>query len=258
MTTPPKKMPKGGRKGGTTFPRLRLNESADFAAKLVSKTHTTALAADVILPGVFGNSGPRGKVKASALKQYGLLGGTPEAYSATDLAKNLSAAPADEKSPYLIQAFNGVKLFKNLIDTFSGDSVSFAKIKQQALNFKVHPDVADECVTRFTGSAVDAGLARETGDEFEFLSIEQAVKNNNGDSSSGEAQDNEAIAESVEGESDNPTSQTDAPANPQHSMPAPTSTNGKSKATLELKIDPSMDPERLEKHLGILKKYGLI
>jgi hypothetical protein len=33
---------------------------------------------------------------------------------------------------------------------------------------------------------------------------------------------------------------------------------GKSKAQVEIKIDPSMDPEKLDKLLGVLKKYGQI
>jgi len=36
----PQVMPKGGRKGGTQFPRLDLKQAIEFNKKLVSKTHT--------------------------------------------------------------------------------------------------------------------------------------------------------------------------------------------------------------------------
>ncbi len=36
------KPPKGGRKGGTLFPKLNLKQALEYAEKLVSKTHTGA------------------------------------------------------------------------------------------------------------------------------------------------------------------------------------------------------------------------
>ena len=79
MTTAPAKkarqMPKGGRKGGSVFPRVALGDAIVYARKLVSKTHTAPQHNDVILSGVIGVKGGTGEVRMSALKQYGFLKG---------------------------------------------------------------------------------------------------------------------------------------------------------------------------------------
>lgn len=99
-----KKQTKGGRKGGTTYPHLNLQKALDYAKKLVAKTHTGPQPEKTILPDVFGNSGPLGKVRASALKQFGLLEGGIEAYQATQLAKDIDGALAEERQPLLERA----------------------------------------------------------------------------------------------------------------------------------------------------------
>ena len=81
-----KKPPKGGRKGGVLFPKIGLKQALEYAKKVVSKTHTGPQPEKTILPGVFGSAGPTGKVRASALKQYGLLEGAVDGYQATKLA----------------------------------------------------------------------------------------------------------------------------------------------------------------------------
>jgi|SRR5271157_1385490 len=77
---------KGGRKGGTLFPKIGLKQALEYAMKLVAKTHTGPQPEKTVLPGVFGSSSNPGKVRASALKQFGLLEGGREAYQATPLA----------------------------------------------------------------------------------------------------------------------------------------------------------------------------
>lgn len=104
MTTESEKktrqMPKGGRKGGSVFPRLTLSDAVAYARKLVSKTHTSAQPKDVILSGVVGAKTGTGDVRMSALKQYGFLkGDTKSGFSADDLAKKIDAAPPEELIP---------------------------------------------------------------------------------------------------------------------------------------------------------------
>jgi len=45
--------PKGGRKGGTGYPKVKLEQAVAYAKKLVGKTHTGPQPALTILPGVF-------------------------------------------------------------------------------------------------------------------------------------------------------------------------------------------------------------
>jgi hypothetical protein len=99
-----KKPPKGGRKGGTIFPKINLQKALEYSKKLVAKTHVAPQPEDEILSGVFGNSGPEGKVRASALKQFGLMQGDAKAYEASRLAKDIDAALPNERSALLQSA----------------------------------------------------------------------------------------------------------------------------------------------------------
>jgi hypothetical protein len=93
----PRQMPKGGRKGGTVFPRIALKEALHYGRKLVSKTHVSAQPHDIIYSGVVGAKGGAGDVRISALRQYGLLTGDKKTnYLASDLAKKISSAPPDD------------------------------------------------------------------------------------------------------------------------------------------------------------------
>jgi hypothetical protein len=153
---------KGGRKGGSQFPRVELKQAIEFTKRLVSKTHTGPQPEKIVLPGVFNNAGSVGRIRASALKQYDLLVGSPQAYEASQLAKKIDAAPKEDLSNLYPKACLNPKLFKTLYETFQGDSVSRAKIRQQAANLQVHPDSLDECVDLFTKSVVFAGLGVTT------------------------------------------------------------------------------------------------
>ena len=137
-----KKPPKGGRKGGTIFPKLNLQKALEYGKKLTAKTHTGAQPEDEILPGVFGNSGPEGKVRASALKQFGLMQGDAKAYQATKLAKDIDAALPDGRPALLQRALLASKLFDKIFDTFHGDTVSKAQIAKRAKELDVHPESA--------------------------------------------------------------------------------------------------------------------
>ena len=180
--------PKGGRKGGTTFPRLNLKQALEYADKLVGKTHTAPQPAKTILPGVFGNAGPEGGVRASALKQYGLLEGPKSAYQATKLAKDIVAAPQGDLRPLLQHAFLNPKLFMQIFETYHGDLVTKAKIRQRALALKVHPDSADECVNIFIDSAVTAGLGTLDGDSITLVKADAVT------AAAGETPDGEGVA----------------------------------------------------------------
>lgn len=125
-----RQMPKGGRKGGRQFPQISLKDAAEYAKKLVSKTHTGAQAEAIVLKGVFDSSGPAGKVRASAMKQFGLMDGNADAYKASELAKRLVSAPPEDQPQLLRQALVKPAVFNTLYETFKGDRVSSAKIRQ--------------------------------------------------------------------------------------------------------------------------------
>ena len=101
-----KARPKGGRKGGALFPKINLEQSLEYSKKLVSKTHTGPMPEKTLLPGVFGSATNPGKVRASALKQFGLLEGSAQArQGATKLAKDVDASTDGGRASLLKRVF---------------------------------------------------------------------------------------------------------------------------------------------------------
>ncbi len=254
-----KKPPKGGRKGGTTFPRLNLKQALEYADKLVGKTHTGPQPAKTILPGVFGNAGPEGGVRASALKQYGLLEGLKSAYQATKLAKDIDAAPAEDQAPLLQRAFLNSKLFKQIFDTLHGDSVTKARIRQRSLALDVHTDSADECVQLFMDSAVTAGLGTLNGESIELLDAGEFAPAAAAQSAGGE--DTESAEEPKGAEVVDAGTAGASPGlqnGADHETEKPVPRRNKAGVTVNLNVDSSSDPDKLEKQLKLLRQFGVI
>jgi hypothetical protein len=251
--------PKGGRKGGTTFPRVALQQALEYSDKLVSKTHTGPQPESTILAGVFGNAGPEGQVRASALKQYGLLTGNKNAYEAADLAKSIGAAPSEEKIPLLRQAFLNAKLFKEIFDTFHGDSVTKAKIRQRALALKVHPDSADECVTLFIDSAEAAGLGTRDTEGVKLVHADETAAPAAGKAETSVESDEPTGKATVQLEPEGPAD--DSAAN-ENSTSAETveaaARPNRAGVTVNLNVDSSSDPDKLQKQLELLRRFGVI
>lgn len=187
-----KTMPTGRKKGGTIFPRVSLKQALNYAEKLVSKTHTGPQPESTILAGVFGNAGGVGQIRASALKQFGLLEGDRNAYKATDLAKSISAAPDAERPELFQRAFLKPKVFQQVFETFHGDTVTAPKIRQRLLGLKVHPDSADSAVTIFLDSAEVSGLGIRDNDG---IRLANASSLSNGDQSGGAGFESEESSE---------------------------------------------------------------
>lgn len=248
MTESKKKTPtagKGGSKGGTRFPRVKLEKACEYAKKLVAKTHTGPQHSDIILPGVFGSATWPGKERASALKQYGLLGGTASEYTATSTARTLNNA-TDEDAPQLLQqVFLTPSIFKTLFDTFVSDTVTKSKIKSQAGNLNVHPESLEECVDIFVSSAIYAKLAIDNGDSVTFYSTPTQSENTDISEPVEDTNDDGAIDKT------NNIPQTYEETKIKHP-------SSRAAANIDIKIDPSMDPEKLERQLSLLRKFGLI
>jgi hypothetical protein len=244
----PKAMPKGGRRGGPSFPRISLKKALEYSEKLVRKTHTGPQPEDAIFRGVFENVGPEGSVRASALKQYGLLEVTADGYKATDLAKEIVAALPEQRNPLLQRAFLTSKLFRNIFYTHNGDTVSTAKIRQNALGLKVHLDSADECVRLFSESVVTAGLGTLDGESIVLVQAAAAPATSERD-----------VAEEV------PRAEAEAPAKNAAAARASSGDSGgapglvnKPGLSVSINVDSTSDPEKLEKQLKLLREYGVI
>jgi hypothetical protein len=255
------KPPKGGRKGGALFPKINLQQALDYARKLVAKTHTGAQPEKTILPGVFGNAGPMGKVRASALKQYNLLEGPIAAYKATQLAKDIGAALEEDLPPLLERAFLNAKVFKEVFDTFHGDTVSKARIEQRAKGLEVHPTSAEECAQLFIESAVTAKMGTLYGDSLALVKAGETAPA--GDAAPDvehetelDEQEDEAAARAAPTTPPNPANISKG-KQPEPEKVAPPHLE-KPVVTLSLTVDATSDPDKLEKQLKLLRQYGVI
>jgi hypothetical protein len=266
--TIPKNLIQGKRKGGTQFPQISLNRAVEYARKLVSKTHTGPQPDTIILKGVFNNAHSDGKIRASALKQYKLLSGVTSAYDATDLAKRINSAPAEELQPFLQEACLNPKLFKSLYATFQGDTVTRAKIRQQALQLEVHPESGDKAVGIFVDSIVYAGLATEANGEITISrQVTAAIV------TEAESEIDESKHADLPAPSDQVTPPSDGIAASDLAKPAETKQTdsraasepplqihgvGRGQMNVNLTVDSTMDPEKLDKSLALLRRYGVI
>jgi hypothetical protein len=266
MTSEEKKkreMPKGGRKGGAIFPRIALKDALIYARKLVSKTHTAAQPRDVIFAGVVGSKSGTGNVRISALKQYGFLKGDNKSqYSADDLAKQIVASPTEELNPLYRQAILRPTIFKKLFDTFHGDAVPKSKLKQRAAELGVHPDETETCVELYVSGMATAGLASVEGDRVTHMASadisvmsDDPVVNEEDFSRSEITPTDEASEAEIDASADpqvesrngaTPTPLADAQSGPRAVF------------NVNVTLDSSMDIEKLQKQLELLKRFGAI
>ncbi len=247
--TQKKVAPKGGRKGGTTFPRLSLASALKYVEKLVTKTHTGPQAEKVVLKGVFDNIGSDGKIRASALKQFGLLEVDDKGYNASGLAQQVVASPEDEKTPLLRKACLAPAVFKTLYETFHSGEVPKAKIRQQALNVKVHLDAVDSCVDFFVESLEVAKLATVDGDKITIAAVPdteiERPPSAGGADPPGDAGTGPAKKDDLSGPADDSESSTRG-------------THPRASIQVNVTLDSSLDTEKLEKQLKLLRQYGAI
>ena len=163
-----------------------------------------------------------------------------------------------EQRGFLQRAFLNPKLFKQIYDTHHGDKISAGKIRQTALGLKVHPDSADESVELFMESAEAAGLGTRDGDN---ITLVQATTKTDVEPSSSEATRPETPQQGEDERKPNAAIAA-TPAltkndNGAHTTEA-TGGAGKTGLTVSINVDSSSDPEKLQKQLELLRKYGVI
>lgn len=261
VKSPKAKPPKGGRKGGALFPKINLEQALEYAKKLVAKTHTGAQPEKNILPGVFGNAGPIGRIRVSALKQYNLLEGSATGYQATQLAKEIDAALEQELPPLLQQAILNPKSFKQIFDIFHGDTVSKSKIEQRAKSFDVHPESAEEFAQIFIQSAVTAKLGNLNGESLTLLASSELTSTStamSGGKHPSYPEDGQKPVEKSASTNSPEDGRTSAGGNQSESEKPLSSRLEKPAVTLSLTVDATSDPDKLEKQLKLLRQYGVI
>lgn len=264
-------MPKGGRKGGSVFPRVALTDVIEYAKKLVSKTHTGPQSRDVVLMGVIGSKHAKGEIGMSALKQYGLMNGDAKSkYSADDLAKKISAAPQEELIPLYRRAALKPAIFKALFETYHGDIVPKAKLKQRAADLKVHPDETGNCVEIYVASMAAAKLVTVAGDQVTHVASAEATApakaHEEYEELSEAAEENASAAEDpasgneTENSAEVPPSvaKNVANGNAGAAKEIDTGTVPRAVFNVNVTLDASLDVDKLEKQLALLRRYGAL
>lgn len=248
-------MPKGGRKGGAIFPRITLSDAIIYAKKLVSKTHISPQSKDILYSGVFGAKGSRGAIKMSAMKQYGFLEGEQKiGYIAGGLAKKIDAAPPEEILPLYQEAVLRPNIFKAIFDTYHGDTISRAKLKQRAADLNVHPDETEKCVDIYIESLQFAKLVEADGDLIRHQT-NKSLSNGSDTSSSKEISEEPSLEEA------DTTENSRSSASPNNSgNPVEMGETVKPRAVFNVNVtlDSSLDIEKLSKQLELLKRFGAI
>lgn len=253
MTDEPSKPvpPKGGRKGGAKFPRFTLEDSLKWAKKLVSKTHSAPQPVDVIYSAVVGAKGGRGDVKISALRQYGLLQGDAKGYDATELAKQINAAPIEELTPLLRAAALNPTIFRGLFETFHGDSFPRSKIKQRAADLNVHPDESENCAEIYLAAMSTAGIVSTDGEQIIHISsadVSTPAQSDGFDDPAG-VSEGAYSSEKVDGD------KVEAAFADEQVVGGRTH---RAVVNVNLTVDSTMDVEKLERQLRLLKQFGAL
>lgn len=250
---------KRGKKGGISFPRYSLKHLIPFLKIIVSKTHINTIDLAQINAGVFavGAKSTYGKVKCSALKQFGLLEGDYTKFKATELCSKITNSDGGEQTLLIQSAFKNVKIFVNALNTFQNSKTEKIKIGQYAVSsLKVHPDMKEDFANVFVESAEIAGLCAIEGNSITF-------KNFQTNTSNAKLVEMEEIND--DGINDNNLNNKDGEVK---SIPENQATAIQTNSTIRqgqvsninvnIDVDPSMDPEKLEKLLKLLKTYGAI
>lgn len=258
-----RQMPKGGRKGGTSFPRVSLNDALGYAKKLVTKTHSGPQPLDVVYAGVVGAKSGTGNVRIGALKQYGLMKGDAKSdYVALDLAKKISAAPLDEMQPLLQRAALHPSVFKRIYEAFQGDTVTKAKLRQRAADLNVHPEETGTCVDLYVSALLTAGLAGIDGESVTHAAAGQTARaeavgvQQVADEPANRDQTDDAVNGTAPDENEN-----DRTGENRDGRDDGTPAAGRSPRAVfnvNVTLDSSLDTEKLEKQLQLLKRYGAL
>lgn len=271
-TTPVKKarqMPKGGRKGGAVFPRVQLTDALGYAKKLVSKAHTGPQTADVVLMGVIGSKHDKGKYGMSSLKQYGLMTGDAKSnFSAAELAKRIAAAPPEELIPLYREAALKPTVFNALFKTYHGDTVSKSKLKQRASDLNVHPDETGNCVELYVASMSTAGLVTVAGDQITHLAsadatappvvVDEHVSQSVDPVEEPSTQDSAQSHGDADSAAEPPAKVGDGAGKAEAQRKAFTGTAPRAVFNVNVTLDASLDVEKLEKQLALLRRFGAL
>jgi hypothetical protein len=144
--------------------------------------------------------------------------------------------------------------------------VSKAQVAKRAKELEVHPTSADECAQLFFDSAITAGLGTPSGENVQLINtsaVAVAATPTAAPVPAANGQDAEELEEHVE-----ETEQEHKAEEPEIKSPDANNGGGQPRGQggsvpnadvrVNLTVDSSSDPDKLEKQLKLLKHYGLL
>lgn len=171
--------------------------------------------------------------------------------------KKIIHATEDELPQHLRQAALHPKIFKQIFETYHGDIITKAKLRQRAGDLNIHPEQTGTCIDLYIASLAEAGLVSVDGERVTHTSFERA-------SHEEKSQMPEVVDDRLAYEVDDKTTNTqdvDSLALSQdqdsHRSTGPIPTP-KAVFHVNISLDSSMDIDKLEKQLALLKKFGAI
>jgi hypothetical protein len=190
-----------------------------------------------------------------------MSGDTTSKFSASELAKRLNSAPDDEATPLLREAALTPQIFLKIFNVFHGEEVTRAKLKQKAAELKVHPDATDDCADIYIEAMETSGLAKVVGDKVRHLSqadlvdgqIEVSDEDPGDDVTPGADADSAGDDQTADSEQVNTDDVKKGKADSTF-----TGTGPRAVFHVNVSLDSSLDTDKLEKQLALLKRYGAI
>jgi hypothetical protein len=150
------------------------------------------------------------------------------------------------------------------------DATTFAKVRQQCAVLKVHIDSADDCAQTFIDSLKFAGLAAIDGDRINIAGLDAVPRlpqetTEHGDDDAEEdgddAEDVPPVVDQSEAAAANgqgaATKIQPLPPAPPPATP-PETPSARSVIHINVNLDSSLDTEKLEKQLALLRRYGAL
>ena len=143
-------------------------------------------------------------------------------------------------------------LFKKLYETFQSDEITKSKIRQQASNLNVHPEFADACVDLFVSSMETAQLAKVNGDKICIVASSEVS-----DPAKPEVIE-PGVAEQSAGDDPELSEQESSGGSTSNAQPVQNGVRPRAAIQVNVTLDSSLDTEKLEKQLALLRKYGAL
>ncbi|HEY3397181.1 MAG TPA: hypothetical protein VGM19_05910 [Armatimonadota bacterium] len=229
-----------GRTPGANFPRRTLEEALGYVEGVLNAAGNGTLDEKRLATAVFKLKGVStlSQVKLAALRQYGLLTGKNAALRPSKLCRELALAEGDKRLLLLQDAFLSCAPFKKLYMNYVKSTPTITNMAIYAsTELHINPGKKQEFMDVFVAGLSLAGLGRSDGEQVEVLEA------------AGPAQPDEIAVESED--EDVISGDGEAPATLK-------TTPGRSGPVIEIKIDPTLDPDKLEKQLAVLRRFGLV